>query len=80
MVVNGFIQARKSGNPNLAVFDRDFQQRTGFTETYNLLAAARFFGCSIATCEATFSVTRIRCHQRIANLILLAYETNCTKA
>lgn len=86
-VVNRFIQTQKRDNPDLAVFDIVFQQRTAFAETYKLLAAARVFGCSTATCESTFPVlTRINrsqrlstCHQRMSNLILLAYEHNRTK-
>ena len=45
------------------------------------LATARIFGCSTAVCESTFSVltginrpARSMTHQRLANLVFLAFE------
>lgn len=86
-VVKRFIQNQRNKNPNITIFDELFHQRVTFEDTYNLLATTKTFGCSTAICESTFSVlTRINrsprlsmYHQRMANLILLAFEKDRTK-
>lgn len=83
MVVKSYLE---KSNEEGDTFSKLYNQRVAFNDTYNYLAACRTFACSTALCESTFSVlTKINrsqrmsmTHQRMANLIFLAFEKKKT--
>jgi len=63
-------------------FSKLFHQKVAFKDTYNLLATITVFGCSSATCEASFSTLnrvltphrQVMLFGREANLTILPFE------